>query len=131
MLNQGEEDDAYKVQFIWEYEEEIDEEKLKEGWKYAQERYGSLRMRFGWEEELIQVIDKEGELDWRYIDISSKKNQEKELEKIQREDRKEGYKLEEGSLFRVYLIKRKKDLYTCLFSNHHIILDGWSNPILF
>ena len=33
-------------------------------------------------------------------------------------------------MFRVYLIKQEEDLYSCIFSHHHAILDGWSNPIL-
>src|ERR1700733_5908814 len=52
------------------------------------------------------------------------------IKQIQEEDRSEPFYLKQGNLFRVYLIKQKEDLYTCIFSNHHAILDGWSNPIL-
>lgn len=45
-------------------------------------------------------------------------------------DRCEPYNLAHGNLFRIYLIKHQEASYTCIFSNHHAILDGWSNPIL-
>src|SRR6185437_14044198 len=69
-LNQGNTDDAYIVQLVWQYNNQMNIIKLKEAWNYAQIRYPTLRTRFAWEEQLIQVIDKEGNLDWRYVDLS-------------------------------------------------------------
>ena len=131
-LNQGDIDDAYKVQLIWQYNNKLDEKRLKEAWSYAQKKYSSLRLRLDWTEELVQVIDKEGKLDWRYIDISEENPiiQEQKIKYIREEDRNEVYNLEHGNLFRIYLIKQREDQYTCIFSNHHAILDGWSGPVL-
>ncbi|NDB61009.1 gramicidin biosynthesis protein, partial [bacterium] len=132
-LNQSGIDDAYLVQIIWQYNNPLNIDKLQEAWSYAQARYPSLRVRFAWQEELVQVIDKEGSLDWRYIDLSKEQDtntQELKIKQIQEEDRLEPYKLEQGNMFRVYIIEQAKDLYTCIFSNHHAILDGWSMPIL-
>ncbi|NCY24923.1 MAG: hypothetical protein EBX37_08660, partial [Alphaproteobacteria bacterium] len=132
-LNQGDVDDAYLVQMIWEYRNKLDTKLLKRSWQLAQRKYPSLRLRLKWDEELLQIIDKEGILDWRYIDLSNIKDiteQGLQIKRIQEEDRKERYNLEEGNLFRIYIIKHKNDLYTCIFSNHHAILDGWSSPIL-
>lgn len=129
-LNQGISDDAYKVQNIWEYHTPLDSKKLQQAWIFAQKRYSCLRLRFAWAEELVQVIDKKGQIDWRYVDMSGEENQTLSIKKIQEKDRMEPYWLEEGSLFRLYLIKQKKDLYTCLLSDHHTILDGWSIPVL-
>ena len=56
-LSQGTIDDAYRVQLIWEYGDKTIPSYLKEAWENAQRRYSSLRLRFGWDEELIQVID--------------------------------------------------------------------------
>ena len=132
-LNQGDIDDAYLVQMIWAYNNKLNLNLLKKAWKSAQNKYPTLRLSLHWEEDLLQVIDKKGNLDWRYIDLSKidkKKKQEIEIRKIQQKDRKESYNLQNGNLFRVYIIKQTEDLYTCIFSNHHSILDGWSNPIL-
>ncbi|MDA0939158.1 MAG: condensation domain-containing protein, partial [Proteobacteria bacterium] len=131
-LNQGDIDDAYKIQLIWEYNHKLDPDKLKQAWSYAQVKYPTLRLRFAWDKELLQVIDKKGDVNWRYIDLT-KERQERQVRKIryiQEEDRLEPYNLDKGNLFRVYIIKQRNDLYTCIFSNHHAISDGWSTPIL-
>ncbi len=122
-LSQGDKDDAYIVQLLWRYDHAPDLGKLKAAWTLAQKKYGSLRLRFAWEEELVQIIDKKGRLDWRVIENES-------VEQIQIKDRLEPYKLDRGPLFRVYLIKEKENQYSCLFSHHHAILDGWSCSIL-
>ncbi|MDR2234817.1 MAG: amino acid adenylation domain-containing protein [Chryseobacterium sp.] len=131
-LNQGEKDDAYRVQLIWDYYAEIEPSKLKTSWKLAQQNYPSLRLRFDWNGEIVQVIDKTGEVDWRYQDISamSESAQHSHIQELTRKDRFEIYDLSQGRLFRVYLFKRSENHYSCLFSNHHAILDGWSLPVL-
>ena len=111
-IRQGNVDDAYIIQGIWEYHNKLDISKLKEAWMYAQKKYPSLRLRLVWEEELLQVVDKEGSLDWRYIDLSKEKDaqvRELKIEQIQGDDRSESYRLELGNLFRVYLIKQQED----------------------
>ena len=83
-LNQGEKDDAYLVQIIWEYKNVMEVEKLKAAWSYAQEKFGALRLSFCWDEELVQIISRQGKLDWRYIDLSSQndsKTRKKQIKK--------------------------------------------------
>ena len=116
-LTNGMVDDAYKVQLIWQYNTAIDIIKLKESWCYTQARFGTLRLRFSWEEELIQIIDKEGVLDWRYFDLTDETDfvmQKLKIKQIQQDDRSEAYNLEHGPLFRLYLIKQSQYLYTCI-----------------
>ena len=132
-LNQGEVDDAYFVQVLWQYHQGLNLIHLKKAWEFAQEKFGSLRLRFSWDEKIVQVIDKKGELDWRYVDLSHELDlsvQEETIKEIQKKDRQEKYHLQNGNLFRVYLIKQSEEFYTCIFSSHHAISDGWSNPIL-
>ena len=134
-ITQGEIDDAYIVQRVWEYATSLDLEKLKSSWLLAIQKYQSLRLRFAWQEELVQVIDKLGGLDWRYIEVTGKfddiEQQKLRIQHIITQDRLERYNLEQGKLFRVYIIKQHDSLYTCIFSHHHAILDGWSNSIVF
>lgn len=132
-LTQGDVDDAYKIQIVWHYNNPLDINKLKEAWECAQQKYPTLRLRFAWEEELLQIVDKDGSLDWRYFDLSNETatRQEQMINQIKGDDRAEPYQLDHGNLFRIYLIKQQENLYTCIFSYHDIILDGWSFPILF
>ncbi|MCW1964755.1 condensation domain-containing protein, partial [Chryseobacterium viscerum] len=131
-LSQGDKDDAYRIQLTWDYLAEINTTKLKEAWSHTQQQFPALRLRFDWSEEIVQVIDKESPLDWRYQDITgiNEEEQDKLIQEITGKDRFEVYDLSKSGLFRIYLFKRSEKHYTCLFSNHHAILDGWSMPII-
>ncbi|WP_259081427.1 condensation domain-containing protein, partial [Chryseobacterium sp. BIGb0232] len=131
-LSQGDKDDAYRIQLTWDYLAGINTDKLKEAWSHTQQQFPALRLRFDWSEEIVQVIDKESPLDWRYQDITGMNEEEQEelIKELTQKDRFEVYDLSESRLFRVYLFKRSEKHYTCLFSNHHAVLDGWSMPII-
>ncbi|KFF03763.1 non-ribosomal peptide synthetase [Chryseobacterium luteum] len=131
-LNQGKSDESYRTQLFWNYHHSIDVEKLRMAWTLAQQKFSVLRLRFAWEEELVQIIDKDGALDWRYTDISNESEEEQQLifDALCEKDRKEPYDFTKSGLFRVYLVKRSNNVYNCIFNNHHSIMDGWSNPIL-
>ena len=132
-LNQGMLDDSYRIQFIWNYHTKIDEVNLEKAWKNAQSKYACLRLRFSWENSFFQIIDKNQLLDWRSIDLTgllSLKEKLSEIESIKKSDMDEIFQFDKGNLFRVYLIKQNDNLYTCIFSYHHILFDGWSNSIL-
>jgi N-(5-amino-5-carboxypentanoyl)-L-cysteinyl-D-valine synthase len=126
--------DAYVMQSLHHYRRAIDPEVMRQAWVHAQHKYPGLRLRFEWREDALQHLDPTIKpLDWRYIDLSDVADaaaQESRIADLQRQDRLEPYKLEEGGLFRIYLIKQDDQLYTILFSCHHIILDGWSLPLL-
>ena len=69
----------------------------------------------------------------RYMDLTATEDvqgQKSTIKQLQENDKKERYYLETGKLFRVYLVKQNDELFSFLFSCHHIILDGWSLPIL-
>ena len=129
-LSKSEGDDAYKVQLLWKYKSQVNEDYFIQSWQQALDRYPGLRVRFNWEEEIVQIIDKKITLDYRFRDIQDKRNKEKAIETIRIEDRKEDYDLAKGNLLRVYLIKVDKEEFVVLYSNHHVISDGWSNPNL-
>ncbi|RMZ60274.1 amino acid adenylation domain-containing protein, partial [Chryseobacterium nematophagum] len=56
---------------------------------------------------------------------------EDKIKAIVQKDREEEYDLSKSGLFRVYVCQHSESHYTCIFSNHHAILDGWSMPVLF
>ncbi len=133
-LSQGKKDEAYRVQLIWKYHNKLDISKLEAAWRSAQEKYPALRLRFSWEQEIIQIVDHLGTLNWRNIDlskISSKREKDKLVEEIKNADRLEPYDLSKVGLFRVTLVKLAAEEYLCIFNNHHAIIDGWSIPVLF
>lgn len=128
----GQNDDAYIVQKLWEYTAPVYVVALREAWMQAQLEFPALRLRFGWQEQLVQVVDAEPEMDWIFLDLSDKSVEESEasVRRLREADRCEPYDLGTGPLFRVYLIKRDHIRFSCLFSHHHSILDGWSITVL-
>lgn len=128
-------DDAYIMQTVYRYRCSVNPVLMKEAWHYAQVKYPSLRLRFRWEGEALQIIEPDGHmpLDWQFIDLSKKPNEDIQtrlIEDLRQGDRSKPYLLDIGPLFRVYLIKLRDDFFALLFSCHHIILDGWSLSLM-
>ena len=131
-VTHGRDDDAYIVQMTWEYGSAIDGDALREAWVRAQRIFPALRLRYGWKEEVVQVIDAESTVNWRYIDLSAVSEDEAAdaLLRLRQADRRDPYNLASGPLFRIYLVKQGPSRFSCIFSHHHSILDGWSNTLL-
>ncbi|WP_434308146.1 condensation domain-containing protein [Enterococcus lactis] len=123
-LNDLTNDDAYVCSFIFEYEQEIDVTNYRKAWAYAQQKYPSLRLSLNVEYgEILQVIAKYGQLDFDYLENET-------VEEVVRREREIPFSLQKGNLFRIRLIKLSPTQFVCVLTNHHAILDGWSNPIL-
>lgn len=123
-LNNTTNDDAYICSFIFEYEQQINVGAYKRAWAVAQQKYPSLRLALNSDyDEILQVILKQGYLDFEYIENKS-------IDDVVSEERSIPFNLSEGNLFRIRLVKIEEHHYACVLTNHHAILDGWSNPIL-
>ena len=126
--------DAYIMQNYLSYEVPIDGDLYKAAWETVHEKHPALRLRFSWEDQVSQVVDSDGSLDWRVLDwtsVQDEAEQRRLLEQTQREDRVDAYRLDKGPLFRLYFIELPASRRWCIFSCHHSILDGWSLPLLF
>jgi len=131
-LNQGE-DDAYRVQLLYDYNDVLDIEKYIKAWEYCIAQYPLLRAAFNWEEDIIQIIYRKGNLEYQVHDISHLPTVEEKdaaIKAIQIEDRKQGFDLTKPTLLRLHIIKQGESAFTILKSEHHCISDGWSVPLL-
>ncbi|WP_308506855.1 non-ribosomal peptide synthetase [Pseudoduganella ginsengisoli] len=131
-LSQGETDTAYHVQTIWEYGSEIDEDKLRQAWETAQRMYGALRMRFSWQDKLLQIIDRSAALEWESLDLGALEPavQQARLAELLAQDRQRRFALDRAGLFRLCFVRLGEGKSALLFSCHHVILDGWSSVVL-
>ena len=126
-------DDAYRVQELIDYHEQLDITYFIKAWELCIVQYPTLRMAFNWDEELIQIIYKHGKLDYQLHDLSHLTIQEERdeaIRTIQQLDRKKGFDLSKPTLFRLHIIKQTRNFYTLIKTEHLSILDGWSGPIL-
>ncbi|MCP4148603.1 MAG: hypothetical protein GY757_12730, partial [bacterium] len=128
---------------------QIDKALFEKAWNNVIAANEMLRTQFRWEkvEQPLQIHLKEYKLQPEYYQLSepqyesnvpltgSRKQTEhpdhknRELEKIQLEDREKGFNLQEVP-FRVTLCKQPENKNRMIISNHHILYDGWSNGII-
>ncbi|KAH8681976.1 alpha-aminoadipyl-cysteinyl-valine synthetase [Xylariales sp. PMI_506] len=125
--------EAYIMQSTLHYQLPLAVDKYNEAWASVQMRHPALRLRFAWENEVMQMVEEAPVLHWRVDDWSNVDEEEREnlTQKLLQSDRSEGFRLGEGSLMRLYYVHLAHGEALCVFSCHHSILDGWSLPILF
>ncbi len=105
---------------------------FKQAWLTVQQRHPVLRTLFVWEDQKqpLQVVLKQVELNWHVMDWQADKEQSEKLSKFLEEDKKIGFKLNKAPLMRFNIIQLDAEKIHFIWSHHHIILDGWSFPII-
>jgi hypothetical protein len=102
-------------------------------WQQVADKYPPLRSRFAWEgvERPVQIVDSHVEIkleheDWVHLEEAKHSGQ---LEDFLLRDRTRGFDLKQSPSMRLTLI-HKQHSDSVVWSFHHILLDGWSGPIL-
>lgn len=129
------EDDAYRVQLLIDYQEELDIDCYKQAWRLASLKYPSLRIAFDWDGEPLQIITRACSLTEEHftqIDLSHLSLDERDasITSLQVADRKKAFDLSKPGLMRFTIIRHAINRYTVMKTDHHSIKDGWSTPVL-
>jgi amino acid adenylation domain-containing protein len=107
---------------------------FKCAWQHVMGRHPVLRTVFSWElrDEPFQIVYRHVDLPWSQHDWRgrSEGEQKRQFEAFLGEDRAQGFALSQAPLMRLTLIQLAEDAYQCVWSLHHILLDGWSLPLL-
>jgi amino acid adenylation domain-containing protein len=113
---------------------ELDVRALEGAWQGVIDRYAVLRSSFAWEElnEPVQVVERQVTmpftvLDWRAF---SPEEQSTRLNEFLAADRAAGFNLLEAPLMRVTLMQMGTGRHHLVWSHHHLLMDGWSQPLL-
>ncbi|MGJ3561516.1 condensation domain-containing protein [Streptomyces sp. INA 01156] len=98
-------------------------------------RHDNLRAAFRLDiaDRPVQVIPAAVDLPWQEVDLGGldEDAQRAGVERILAEDRATRYDLSVAPLLRFTLVKLADERHRLVFSNHHVLLDGWSMPIVF
>lgn len=125
----------YFEQFCFTIEGSFEVDSFSKAWQRLVLRHPIFRTFFVWEEteKPIQIVRKDAELDCKIYDWSeySGTQQERKLKTLLEEDLKKGFDLKKPPLMRIAMVKCNPEKYYFIWSFNHIILDGWSIPILF
>ena len=125
----------YILQFNCLFEKLPDVMGFEEAWQRVVDRHTALRTFFVWEgvKRPIQVVQREVKLsleqqDWRGME---KTEQEEALKSFLVQDRARGFDLNRAPLMRLMLIRLDEQRYYFIWTHHHLLLDGWSLPLIF
>jgi amino acid adenylation domain-containing protein/non-ribosomal peptide synthase protein (TIGR01720 family)/FkbM family methyltransferase len=126
--------DVYTVQLVLGLEGLLDPEALKDAVRALIQRHTSLRAGFRHENlnRPVQVVLSQVDAPWRNIDLSSldEDAREQRLAEFLAQDRAGRFDLSRPPLLRFTLVRLAPDLHRLIFTHHHIVMDGWSVPII-
>ncbi|MEO3850565.1 amino acid adenylation domain-containing protein [Streptomyces sp. B8F3] len=112
----------------------LDTDRLRAAWATVLDRHPILRASFHRlaSGEAVQVIARDVPLPWREADLSglAEADAARELRRLAEEDGAERFDLTTAPPLRFLLVRLGADRHHLLVSNHHIVMDGWSLPLL-
>ncbi len=108
---------------------------FKHAWEQVVNRHPVLRTAFQVEglSEPHQIVYRQVNLPWNQQDWRDRSDEEQQwqLELFLRADQATGFDISQAPLMRVALIQVKEDVYHLIWSTHHLVIDGWSWPLVF
>ena len=127
---QGGGDDVYAVQLDLTLSGPLDRHRLCEAVHTVVTRHPHLAARFSQQfDEPVQIIAADPDVPWRYIEMDGV-DVDEQIKGVCAAERAAVCDLSDQSAFRAALIRTATDQHRFVLTNHHIVLDGWSLPIL-
>ncbi|WKG06382.1 non-ribosomal peptide synthetase [Mycolicibacterium sp. HK-90] len=125
-------DDVYAVQLDLALSGPLDAHRLRDAVQAVVGRHPHLAARFYPQfEQPVQVIPADPVAPWRYITLDTNGiGVDAQIGEICAAERSAVCDLENQPAFRAALIRVAHDRHRFVLTNHHIVLDGWSMPIL-
>jgi amino acid adenylation domain-containing protein/thioester reductase-like protein/non-ribosomal peptide synthase protein (TIGR01720 family) len=123
--------DVYLVQHVFELTN-LNVDYWQKVWHIIINQHDSLKANFVWEKlsKPLQRIQREVDLLWLEEDWNGASNQEEKLHERLQLERKKTFDLSLSPLMRFNLIKIDCDKYYFVWNMHHLLVDGWSIPII-
>ena len=126
--------DVYILQLVMALEGSLDPTALKAAVRGILQRHSILRSCFPQEglSQPVQVVVSDARLPWQSIDLTSldEASRTERFRQIVDEDRTRRFDLARPPLVRSALISLTPDSHRLVLTAHHILLDGWSIPLL-
>ncbi|SON61428.1 Linear gramicidin synthase subunit D [Mycobacterium simulans] len=125
--------DLYAVQVDITVTGPLDHHRLLVAVHTVVNRHPHLAARFIYEhlDEPVQIIPADPVVPWRYIDLrGSEVDVEEQIQRLSAAERAAVADVAGNCPFRIALIHIAEDHHRLIHTHHHIVLDGWSVPIL-
>ncbi|WP_280242010.1 non-ribosomal peptide synthetase [Nocardia abscessus] len=126
--------DGYTVQSLLTLAGTVDAARLRRAAQALVTRHENLRVAFvETEDGPRQLVLADAEIDWREADLTGIADEHEragELDRLIALDARTRFELTRPPLLRCTLIRIDADTYRFVLTNHHLVLDGWSTPLL-
>ncbi|CAM4081186.1 non-ribosomal peptide synthetase [Mycobacterium basiliense] len=133
---QASHDDPYAVQLDLTVTGVLDPHRLREAVHGVVNRHPNLAARFCDEfDQPVQIIPADPTAPWQYVELDTAgdvgdEDHEQHIQRICAAERAAVGELADQPAFRAALIRTAEDRHRCVLTFHHIVVDGWSLPIL-
>ncbi|MFF8467088.1 non-ribosomal peptide synthetase [Streptomyces griseus] len=126
--------DVYTMRLVFRLDGDLDTTALRRAADTVLDRHPHLRAAFLQEglDRPVQAIPRTAEVPWRAIDLrdAHPDRQRAEEQRILDEERAHRFDLTRPPLLRLTLLRHGDQDHTLVLTAHHILLDGWSVPLL-
>ncbi|MFE7465196.1 amino acid adenylation domain-containing protein [Streptomyces sp. NPDC057499] len=129
--------DAYTEQLVCTLSGELDPQTFLDAWRRAVNRHSALRAHCAWQESdtPLLVVPRDVYVpsvyeDWTAVDDDAEETTAERIEEFLARDRSAGFELSGSPLVRLALFRTAADAWTFVWTNHHILIDGWSLPVV-
>ncbi|WP_156623196.1 non-ribosomal peptide synthetase, partial [Mycobacterium sp. 1164966.3] len=124
--------DVYAAQLAITLTGPLDPHRLRDAVYTVVSRHPNLVARFNAElDEPVQLIPADPEPGWSYVEFGAGDvDVDEQIQQLCAQERAAVYDLADQPAFRAALIRTAPDSHRFVLTNHHIVMDGWSLPIL-
>ncbi|WP_443677743.1 amino acid adenylation domain-containing protein [Mycobacterium florentinum] len=128
----GNDVDPYAIQLSIGIAGPLDPQRLCEAVQAVVNRHPNLAARFSTEiDPPVQIIPADAAVPWRYVDLGADQvDVDEQLQRLCAGERAGVCELADPPVFRAALVRTAVDRYRFVLTNHHVVLDGSSLPIL-
>ena len=125
-------DNVYAMQLGITFTGPLDRHRLREAVHTVVNRHPNLAARFSPRfDEPVQIIPADPTVPWRYLELAAEDpDVDGQIQRLCAAERAAVCDLAQQPAFRVALIRTPDGAHRLVLTNHHIVLDGWSLPIL-
>nr|WP_192929299.1 non-ribosomal peptide synthase/polyketide synthase [Pseudomonas aeruginosa] len=113
--------------------EGLDPQRFREAWQAALDAHEVLRSGFLWQgalEKPLQLVRKRVEVPFSVHDWRDRADLAEALDALAAGEAGLGFELAEAPLLRLVLVRTGERRHHLIYTNHHILMDGWSNSQL-
>ncbi|OBF67832.1 non-ribosomal peptide synthetase, partial [Mycobacterium sp. 852002-51971_SCH5477799-a] len=128
---QDSDDDVYAVQLDVAVAGPLDRSRLRQAVQAVVTRHPNLAAQFSEQfDQPVQIIPTDPVVPWRYVELDGDEDGDVHIQRVREAERAAVCDLADQPAVRAALVRTAADQHRFVLTNHHIVLDGWSTPIL-